>query len=71
MALEEEKCSMVLHGIISSAEKQEGKGISRPTKSVGSSFDDKPLWIHTKALNGGGKSGHVTFCNKKVMDSYS
>lgn len=61
MALEEEKCSMVLHGIISSAEKQEGKGISRPTKSVGSSFDDKPLWIHTKALNGGGN--RVWSCN--------
>ncbi|XP_070035007.1 uncharacterized protein [Nicotiana tomentosiformis] len=34
----------------STAVKQKGKGISRPTKSIASDFDDKPLWNHVKVL---------------------
>jgi len=60
----------------STAVKQKGKGISRPTKSVASDFDDKPLWNHVKVLsvppNGGGnRVWSCNFCNKQVTGSYS
>jgi len=60
----------------SSTANQKGKGLLRPIKSVGSDFDDKPLWNHVKVLsltpNGGGnRIWSCNYCNKRVTGSYS
>ncbi|XP_059283958.1 uncharacterized protein LOC132037453 [Lycium ferocissimum] len=55
---------------------QKGKGLMRPTKSVGIDFDDKLLWNHVKVVSvaaaaGGNRVWMCNYCNKRFTGSYN
>ncbi|XP_059639603.1 uncharacterized protein LOC132281975 [Cornus florida] len=56
--------------------KGKGKTNLRPSKALGSEFDEKPLWNHVKVLSlpvrgGGNRTWSCNYYNKKVTGSYS